>query len=67
MIEGPCIIQRNIDRYRAMLSLRLDDEQRARSVQLLAEANRQFASAVPRLTCAIDSDVRYNAIDQVRL
>ena len=67
MIEEPCITQMNIDRYRAMLSLRLDDEQRARIEQLLAEANRHLALAVRRLTCAIDSDDQYNAIDQVRL
>jgi hypothetical protein len=29
MLEEPCIIQMNIDRYRAMLGLRLDGEQRA--------------------------------------
>jgi hypothetical protein len=67
MIEEPCIIQMNIDRYRAMLNLRPDDEQRARIEQLLAEANRQFASAARRLARAIDSDDQDSAVDQVRL
>jgi hypothetical protein len=38
MIEQPCTIQRNIDRYRAALGLRLPEEQRAR------DSSRQFAN-----------------------
>src|ERR1019366_9291604 len=49
MIEEPCIIQMNIDRYRAMLRQRLGDEERARIEQLLAEANRQLAEAIRQL------------------
>jgi hypothetical protein len=67
MIEEPCIIQMNIDRYRAMLSGRLNDEQRVRIEQLLAEANVQFALAVRRLAGATDPDDRYGAVDQMPL
>lgn len=54
MLEEPCIIQMNIDRYRAMLSLRPADEQRLRIEQLLADANTQLADAVRQLARAID-------------
>ena len=45
MMEDPCIIQMNIDRYRAMLGPLLSGEQHARIEQLLAEAVRQLARA----------------------
>ena len=45
MIEERSIIQMNIDRYRAMLSLLLSNENRARIEQLLAEATSQLALA----------------------
>jgi hypothetical protein len=54
MLEEPCIIQMNIDRYRAMLSRRLPDNQRALIEQLLAEANAQLAEAIRQLVRAID-------------
>ena len=46
MIEEPGIIQMNVDRYREMLSFRLDDDTRARVEQLLDEAKRQLAQAI---------------------
>jgi hypothetical protein len=45
MMEEPGIIQMNVDRYREMLSLFLDDDTRARVEQLLGEARRQLALA----------------------
>lgn len=46
MREEPGIIQMNVDRYREMLSLRLDDDTRARVEQLLHEATLQLALAI---------------------
>jgi len=46
MMEDPSIIQMNVDRYREMLSSRLDDETRARIEQLLSEAKRHLALAI---------------------
>jgi hypothetical protein len=46
MIEEPSIIQMNVDRYREMLSFRLDDDTRARVERLLDEAKRQLARAI---------------------
>jgi hypothetical protein len=45
MIEEPVIIQMNIDRYRSMLALHLNAEERSRVEGLLAEANGQLALA----------------------
>jgi hypothetical protein len=45
MIEEPGIIQMNVDRYREMLRLLLDDNTRARVEQLLGEARHQLALA----------------------
>jgi hypothetical protein len=55
MLEEPCIIQMDIDRYRAILKHSLGREQRARVEQLLAEANCQFVEAVHLLTRTIDA------------
>ncbi len=65
MIEEPCIIQMNIDRYRAMLRQRLGDEERARIEQLLAEANRQLAEAIRQLARTIDPDHQDHPVDNV--
>ncbi|MGA3403104.1 MAG: hypothetical protein ABSC95_28160 [Acetobacteraceae bacterium] len=46
MMEEPGIIQMNIDRYREMLTVRLDDDTRARVEQLLGEARCQLALAM---------------------
>ena len=40
MMERPDIIQMNVDRYRELLSLRLDDDTRARLEQLLENRSR---------------------------
>ena len=48
MMEHPDIIQMNVDRYRAMLDVPLDDDTRARVVQLLSEANGQLTQATNR-------------------
>jgi hypothetical protein len=45
MTEEPIIIQMNIDRYRAMLTLQLHAEERSRVERLLAEASSQLALA----------------------
>ena len=45
MTEEPIIIQMNIDRYRAMLTLRMRAEERSRVERLLAEASSQLALA----------------------
>jgi len=45
MMEDPGIIQMNVDRYREMLSFRLDEETRVRIEQLLEEAKRHLALA----------------------
>jgi len=45
MTEEPMIIQMNIDRYRAMLALHMNAEQRSRVERLLSEANSQLALA----------------------
>ena len=45
MTEEPIIIQMNIDRYRAMLTLHMDVEERSRVERLLREANSQLALA----------------------
>ena len=45
MTEEPIIIQMNIVRYRAMLALHLDAEERSRVERLLGEANSQLALA----------------------
>jgi hypothetical protein len=46
MMERPDIIQMNVDRYRELLSLLLDDDTRARLEQLLGESIRQLAEAI---------------------
>jgi len=46
MIEEPDIIQMNVDRYREMLRLLLDEDTRARIEQLLCEAKRRLALAI---------------------
>jgi hypothetical protein len=43
MTEEPIIIQMNIDRYRAMLTLHMHAEERSRVERLLAEASSQLA------------------------
>ena len=48
MMEHPDIIQMNVDRYRAMLAVPLDDDTRARVEQLLGEATWQLAQATDR-------------------
>ena len=45
MTEDPDIIQMNVDRYRAMLDVPLDDDTRSRVEQLLTEARWQLAQA----------------------
>jgi hypothetical protein len=45
MTEEPIIIQMNIDRYRAMLTLHMHAEERSRVERLLAEASSQLALA----------------------
>jgi hypothetical protein len=45
MTEEPMIIQMNIDRYRAMLALHMNVDERFRVERLLAEANSQLALA----------------------
>lgn len=54
MLEDSCIIQMNIDRYRAMLDRPLAGEERTRVQQLLAEADCQFSDAIRQLARAID-------------
>jgi hypothetical protein len=56
MLEEPCIIQMNIDRYRAMLRGPLATRQRTSIEQLLAEANSQLAEAIRQLARAVDPD-----------
>jgi hypothetical protein len=46
MMEEPGIIQMNVDRYREMLRLLLDEDTRARVKQLLGETERQLALAI---------------------
>ena len=46
MMEQPGIIQMNVDRYREMLSLLLDNDTRARIEKLLGEASHQMALAL---------------------
>ncbi len=46
MIEEPGIIKMNVDRYRNMLRLRLDEDTRARVEQLLVETECQLALAI---------------------
>jgi hypothetical protein len=53
MLEEPCIIQMNIDRYITMLSHHPAGEQRARIEQLLAEARAELAQAISALERAI--------------
>jgi hypothetical protein len=53
MLEEPCIIQMNIDRYITMLSHHPAGEQRARIEQLLAEARAELAKAISALARAI--------------
>jgi len=53
MIEEPCIIQMNIDRYRALLRDSPTVAQRARIEGLIAEANVQLTEAIARLERAI--------------
>ena len=64
MLEEPCIIQMNIDRYRAMLRGHLAGEQRAQVEQLLAEANRQLTEAIRQLAQAVDPDQQDPAAGQ---
>jgi len=45
MTEDPIIIQMNIDRYRSMLTLHLNAEERSRVERLLAEATGQLTLA----------------------
>ncbi|MGA3000290.1 MAG: hypothetical protein ABSE20_01055 [Acetobacteraceae bacterium] len=64
MLEEPCIIQMNIDRYRAMLRGQLAARQRARIEQLLAEANSQLAEAIRQLARAVEPDQQEPATGQ---
>jgi hypothetical protein len=64
MLEEPCIIQMNIDRYRAMLRGDLAAEQRTGIQQLLAEANSQLAVSIRQLARAVDPDQRDPAASQ---
>jgi hypothetical protein len=66
MLEEPCIIQMNIDRYRAMLSRRQGEKQRAHIERLLADANRQLTEAIHQLAQAIDTANQDQAVDQAR-
>ncbi len=45
MTEDPIIIQMNIDRYRSMLTLHLNAEERFRVERLLVEATGQLTLA----------------------
>jgi hypothetical protein len=65
MLEEPCIIQMNIDRYRVMLRGHLAAEQRTGIEKLLAEANSQLAEAIRRLARAVDPDQQDPAAGQV--
>ena len=64
MLEEPCIIQMNIDRYRAMLRGPLAAAQRTRIEQLLTEANSQLAEAIRQLARAVDLDQQEPAAGQ---
>jgi hypothetical protein len=64
MLEEPCIIQMNIDRYRAMLRGHLASEQRTQIEQLLAEANSQLAEAIRQLARAVDPNQQVPAAGQ---
>jgi hypothetical protein len=66
MTEEPCIIQMNIDRYRAMLGIGMAEEQRARVEELLADATARFADAIGRLARAIDQDDESNTAGPMR-
>jgi cytochrome c len=66
MLEEPCIIQMNIDRFTAMLNLRLADDQRARIEQSLAEAHTQLGQAIQRLARAIEQDEQAEVCTQAR-
>jgi hypothetical protein len=57
MLEEPCIIQRNIDRYRAMPRGQLAATRRTQIEQLLEEATRQLGEAIRQLARAIDPDL----------
>jgi len=62
MLEEPCIIQMNIDRYTAMLQAGPSEEYRALIEKLLAESRIQFAEAVGRLARSIDPGGEATAI-----
>jgi hypothetical protein len=47
-MEDPGIIRLNIDHYRRMLSLSLDDVARQKTLTLIAEAEAQLASRTDR-------------------
>ena len=64
MLEEPCIIQMNIDRYRAMLRGDLAAEHRTGIEKLLAEANSQLAEAIRQLARAVDPDQQDPAAGQ---
>jgi hypothetical protein len=64
MLEEPCIIQMNIDRYRAMLRSHPGSEQRMQIEQLLAEANGHLAEAIRQLARAVDPDQQDPAAGQ---
>jgi hypothetical protein len=53
MLEEPCIIQMNIDRYIAMLTDHPAGEQRTRIELLLAEARAELSQAISALARAI--------------
>jgi len=62
MLEEPCIIQMNIDRYKSILKNRPEDDQRGRVEQLLAEAQEALAQAIVRLAKAIDPETDPGAV-----
>lgn len=47
-MEDPGIIRLNIDHYRRMLSLSLDDVARQKTLTLIAEAEAQLAAGTDR-------------------
>jgi len=65
MLEEPCIIQMNIDRYRAKLQGHLAGEERTLIEQLLAEANSQLAEAIRQLARAVDPGQHARAAQSV--
>ena len=66
MLEDPCIIQMNIDRYQAILINRRPDEQRTRVEQLLAEAHEALAQAIARLPKTIAPEADASTVASIR-